>query len=615
MATAVESAAGERPSVRDEARASIVWVILVLLVGVFVLAHEVGRGWDRWTLYRTHGSYGAAIPDPGPGGFWRITAVTPDGPMTGAGVRPGDDVRFDRSLDKWRTPRVGETIGFTLRHAGALSHHTVTLGARPAADPRDRALAIAGLFTFGVSSLTCLIGMFAALRCRRRVSVLLFGAAFICLGFSGNLATAAESDPRVFPAFIALAEVVYGAGPPLFLAFALAARRETHDRISRAWGAILVVYAAAQAVTVAYSLWLAFTSITLVSNEASVTAQVVLRDLGYLLTLLALGLAWRESQGRVRTRYAYMLLASGVLMLSIMVTSGGINLTGNDWTLNNPLVLFQIVGSLAGAGVFAYAVLRHRVVDVGFAVNRTLIYGVVSATLLTAFGLIEWAANHFVPIEGRENNALADAAVAVGVFLTFHRVRDGVEHVIERLFFRRWQTAEAALRRFVREAAFAVRAETLTRGFAEALVAYAEGAEAGVYILGPDGGYRRAGGRIAGVRETLDQDDPALIAIRAEPRALRPEQTGSILKAQLIAPMVNRNEVIGLALLGPKPSGLDLRPDEIDLIGWATRQVGLDLHALKVEQLEAAATALREENARIEARNQELRIALGARAT
>jgi len=85
------------------------------------------------------------------------------------------------------------------------------------------------------------------------------------------------------------------------------------------------------------------------------------------------------------------------------------------------------------------------------------------------------------------------------------------------------------------------------------------------------------------------------MAIRAEPKALAPEQAGSSLQAALVAPMVKRNEVIGVALLGAKPSGLDVRPDEVELVGWATRQVGLDLHALKVEQLEAAASALRYE--------------------
>jgi len=64
--------------------------------------------------------------------------------------------------------------------------------------------------------------------------------------------------------------------------------------------------------------------------------------------------------------------------------------------------------------------------------------------------------------------------------------------------------------------------------------------------------------------------------------------------------MVNRNEVLGVVLLGPKPSGQDLRPDEVELIEWATRQVGLDLHALKVEQLERERSELRSANAQLE---------------
>jgi hypothetical protein len=61
--------------------------------------------------------------------------------------------------------------------------------------------------------------------------------------------------------------------------------------------------------------------------------------------------------------------------------------------------------------------------------------------------------------------------------------------------------------------------------------------------------------------------------------------------------MVNRNEVFGLAILGPKPSGQNYRPDEIELIGWATNQIGLDLHALEVERFAALAAELRQENA------------------
>ena len=46
----------------------------------------------------------------------------------------------------------------------------------------------------------------------------------------------------------------------------------------------------------------------------------------------------------------------------------------------------SLIRTAAGASMFAYAVLRHRVIDLGFAVNRTLIYGTLSAILLADAG-------------------------------------------------------------------------------------------------------------------------------------------------------------------------------------------------------------------------------------
>lgn len=608
MASAARADVGERASARDGARVSTFWVILVLMVGAFGLAHDLGRGWERWNLSAGYGDKEldgfSRTVESGPDGFLRIVSVKPDGALAAAGVRSGEEVRLDRPTDAWRTPRAGETIGFTIRRGGALSHRTVSLRPRPVG-PQDRALAVSDPFSFGIEAVICLMGMFVALRSRRRASPVLLGAALVCLGLSGDIANLAESDPRLYPAWASLAVTIYSVAPVLLLAFALAARRDTRGDIPPAWRTVLIVYAAVQAVTIGYTLWLAFTARALLLDFRALSGvSMVLQILGYLLALLVLGLAWRESQGRDRVRYAFMLVACGLLTVSKEGVGGIVNLTGDDWTLNNPLAVIDTVGEFLGSVVFAYAVLRLRVIDLGFAVNRTLIYGVVSAILLAAFGLVEWAVVHFLPIQGRENNALVDAAIAVAVFLTFHRVRDVVEHVIERLFFRRWQKAEARLRQFVREAPFATRAETLTRGFAAALTHYTEGAQAAVYLLDAAGRYHLAGGAVASLGESLDTDDPALIAIRAEPRALMPDEFGSLLDIAVAAPMVNRNEVIGLAVLGPKPSGLDFRPDEIELVGWATLQVGLDLHALKMEQLESAQARQTEQisvlNAKIE---------------
>ncbi len=128
-------------------------------------------------------------------------------------------------------------------------------------------------------------------------------------------------------------------------------------------------------------------------------------------------------------------------------------------------------------------------------------------------------------------------------------------------------------------------------------------AECAIYLADTDGHYRRTEGQLAGVAEHLDADDPFLVTLRAE-RAAGTSQAKGI---ALALPMIHRTEVIGVVLLGRKPSGFDYRPDETELLAYAAHQIGLDLHALKVEQLEAANDALTTANGLITAKYEDLK--------
>lgn len=57
--------------------------------------------------------------------------------------------------------------------------------------------------------------------------------------------------------------------------------------------------------------------------------------------------------------------------------------------------------------------------------------------------------------------------------------------------------------------------------------------------------------------------------------------------------MFHRADLIGLVLLGAKPDGDGYRPDETAALANAVRSVGLDLDALRIEELEAEAVTLR----------------------
>ena len=95
-----------------------------------------------------------------------------------------------------------------------------------------------------------------------------------------------------------------------------------------------------------------------------------------------------------------------------------------------PLLTYWIMQTLGGL-LFAYGIFRHKVLDLGFVINRTLIYAIISTGLLVTFGLIEWGSERLLPHESLEASAVVNAAVALTIFLVFHRIRDAVEHMVE----------------------------------------------------------------------------------------------------------------------------------------------------------------------------------------
>ncbi|HWE47882.1 MAG TPA: hypothetical protein VG407_17825 [Caulobacteraceae bacterium] len=581
MATAAQDNRG--PTSKSPRGGVARWLqILCLLFGAFIVAQDAGFcAWD-FGLVPQAGRLGAGFDlnaRGSGGGFVTVTSVEPNGALSRF-VSVGDRVAFDRPYDYERTLRAGESVGFTVDHVGATTHYRIAVPSQP---PVHLSGPVDSLGYFDAAFLICgLFGMFIVARSGRQTTPLLLGAALMTESLDWSTPPFWLSSPALYPLALMFGTLTIAwAIPVAFYAFALRFHENNAGPITVWEKALFWVFALVQALFAGlHGLARIEAANWPFVGDGNVAAFYVGANLGLAACVFYLFLGWRRSGVGVQQRYALMLIAA-----SLTATAQVFGNLVSYGSPNPPLVMADaVLAGVVGPILFSYAILHHKVFDLGFALNRTLVYGVVSAILLAAFGLIEWAVDHFVPIEGREKNALIDAAIAVGVFLTFHRVRDKVEHVIENLFFQRWQKAEAALRQFVKEAPFFSEAPALTAAFVQAVSDYAEGAPAAVY-LAEGSGYARACGEVAGVPARLETDLRPLVSLRADPKAI--ELHDDTLDAALIAPMVNRNEVIGLLLLGQKPSGHSLRPDEVELIAWATRQVGLDLHALKVERLEA----------------------------
>jgi hypothetical protein len=304
----------------------------------------------------------------------------------------------------------------------------------------------------------------------------------------------------------------------------------------------------------------------------------------FIVPLVALTEGIFSTQGETRTRIRWGLFVFGfyfsLFPYRIYVTPWLDSLLQGQVfqvVIDNVLQLVLPLGLL-------YATLRHRLLDLSFAINRGLVYGAISAILLAAFFGLEKISENVLQLQGREQNALLAGCIAFGIFLFFHKVRDWVERNVERFFFSAWHRKEIAVREYVRTAAHITRVEALIASCIVAIDHYSDGAGCAIYRRNRAGNYERLRSSIADAPAEVDGNDPVILAMRVERSAVGCADAGSSLRQEQALPILYRGEVDGFMILGRKLSQEAYRPDEIDVLGYAVQQIGLDLTALEREQ-------------------------------
>ena len=169
---------------------------------------------------------------------------------------------------------------------------------------------------------------------------------------------------------------------------------------------------------------------------------------------------YRRSRGEVRQQIKWIAFAAslmGVLYLGIMST--GILI----WLVSAPETpsdlgtrslwgaLLEDVGVLSFAGVpvaIGLAVLRYRLYDIDLLINRTLVYGALTAALVAVYmGSIVVLQGLLHTFIGQESQ-LAIVASTLAVAALFNPLRHRIQALIDRRFYRRRYDARKTLEAF-----------------------------------------------------------------------------------------------------------------------------------------------------------------------
>ena len=502
----------------------------------------------------------------------RVLSVTPNSPAARAGIKAGDTVSFGRTPYE-RTVNYLQTPGTPVS--------VVVNGARRAilvAPSQPFASELIGAFLVRLAFLAV-----AALLAWRRPddpaarSLVLF---LLCYGLLIGLQNTLMPSP-VLSMFVqqTASTSLLLIGIAAAATFAAQFPSGIAQPVPRLLARVAQVLAAAGVALalVATFLFMDSENAVLVAYQAISWIFIVASALVVAILVVAY-IAGAPSE-RQRRRWVFLMLGIGLAAVAIDIVVQA--------TLGYSGAVDAAAGLFIGAVPFglAYAILRYRVLDVGFVVNRALVYRAVSAIVVGIFVVVEALASQFIEQHSRAGSIAVQLAVALGLGFSIRAIHARVDRAVDRVLFRQRHLDEAAIEDFMHDAHYVTSADALIERCVSIAIRNGHATSAAVWLREPDGGYAAWESPAAG-EAAVSENDPALVAMRARRIVAELHGLESRLPGALAFPMIVRGELLGALVCGNKEQGESYAPDEIASLRGMATAVGHGLDALRIRDLE-----------------------------
>lgn len=575
--------------------------IVILVLATFILVSGVA---DLRRLWQPIGVYGTIAGNDGV-----VQIVAPGSPADRAGIRPGDRFDIARMPAQWRwflfplnCTDPGERITVGVIRGNQERPVTMVSVPEPMGTAERTAIitsVIAGVVSVFIGAITVLL----------RPTTIAWGFYLFCLGVAPFTYRDLDATLRMPGSYVWLLTVVLvgAAALPGLLVFSANVLSESISR-SRAWISLsapfFFVIIAAFACTGVVETYM-------LGTPAAWTDRVD-HYLALALTILiavVLGFTYFRAGAVDRQRLRWMLVGLGIaLALPYLRPLLALKLASNPALYD----VLAVVGAGAPLGV-AYAILKHRVVNISFVVSRTLVYAVITGTLIGVFALIDWLVAHV--LEQSRLAVIVEVMTAVAMGFWINAIHRRVDSLVDGVLFRARHVAERTLTRIAtglpHATSFDVVDESLT-GDTSAALDLASSA-----LFRRTAGYRfdrmSSEGWSEGSATLLDERDRLAMQLQGERKALRLSEArwnrtdlpGGVAEPVLALPIFVRHQLDAILILGAHRSGEDFNAGELTLLQNIATAAGAAYDHLEAD-------ALRERTAELQRTVERLRATLQA---
>jgi hypothetical protein len=517
-----------------------------------------------------------------------VMSVERGGPAARAGLRRGDfiDIRPNSLIERYflfAVPLNGRTLNLSVRSGSLQTKLTIT--------PRAPILT----WNFWLSTFAALwLLLFATLIAWRGADLTqmrllsLWIATFVFTGASIGFAT---PWAWVYVLQNISASVVGALSVALLAAFASGfAQPLSRPRRITQWlcYTFLAIFTAISLIGTAGVITLRFDPIPFVEGNASLVSVAAAVLMAALCGLLAVA----ASRGVERQRAVWTLVPLAAFFCFFIV---GLIATASSPSYAEAIVVGVVstLVLLTAPIALTYAALSRRLIDIGFFLNRAAVFTMVSAIVIGAFILAEWAAGAWLAGTTHTSSVFIGMVVALGLGISLRYIHRYVEGFVDRVFFSRRHEDESALRRFAHEASYISDRSTLLDRAVQTVKEHTTADETAILVRGGAATYTFARDGQAEVSE----NDSGLIALRAWHKPIDLHAfPDSQLRGEIAFPLISRGDLIGALICGPKRDGEAYAPDESEALLALAHGVGTALDTLS-SQSNAVLESIRETQA------------------
>ena len=299
---------------------------------------------------------------------------------------------------------------------------------------------------------------------------------------------------------------------------------------------------------------------------------------GLLAGLAFASVAFLESTGESRRRIAWVLGGLVVSDIAYLIWVESLIFFAPGATLPAWVLPTRQVADLATTLfpiALAYAILRHRVIDLNFALNRTVVYGLLTTLVVIVVTLVDWITSRLL---SQTRLALAvEALVTIGFGLTLNWLHGRVEALVDRIVFRERHVAERRIEQRIAALPYATSETSVDLAMSTEAVKVLQLKSAAVFRRADiDEPFRRVsdeGWPPDSVRQ-IDRDSLLVRSLLAEERTffladLAIDHEGlphGDHRPILAVPISAQHELLGFALYGAERDGASPDPQKIALL-------------------------------------------------